>query len=220
MKNKLFYEYIDNKSTKLLIAISNMSNVINPGFQCYKTYNKIFNNYNILFIKDSKIGNWYIDIIDEIKELIIKYISINKEVYIITSSSGGFISLHIIPIIYNLKVAICVNIQFFLEDTIFSKYDDIYHVNIESLNVDNKVLYPMINFPKNTDYKIYYYSSDTNLDAEFATYVESFNLPQFIITREGHLNMNHYDYIIYKLKYTDTNTFYNEIVTLFNNHSS
>ena len=89
----MIYNHIKNNSNKLLIFFNDMVKVgiTDNTFSSFKILNNIFNDYDILFIKDIKAYYWYLTIVNDLHNLIDNIIQSNNYhfMYGLASSSGA-----------------------------------------------------------------------------------------------------------------------------------
>lgn len=91
LTNNFKYIHIKNNNNKLLIFFNDMVKVgiSDDTFSSFKILKNIFNDYDILFIKDIESNLWYLTIMDNIYNLIYDIIQNNNYnfMYGLTSSS-------------------------------------------------------------------------------------------------------------------------------------
>jgi hypothetical protein len=125
------YKHIkrENSSNKLLIFFNDMGKVgeLDDSYMLFNTLILVFFDYDILFIKDIKIGYWYLTIIDEVKELFNNIIKIHsyESIYGLTSSSGSICLLNTLYLYDNFKKAVIINGQPTLKKEIVDIYKNI-----------------------------------------------------------------------------------------------
>lgn len=214
--NTIKYKFVDNHSNKLILAINDMGATNNEEniFSPYTSFIKMFPEYDLLFIKETKPQYWYLDNIDAIKTEINKYAVKYADVYLITSSSGGIVTLHILPDIINLKCAILINIQTYLDKEHLDQYNDIAHIDENKIGHLVHLFYPINAFPRTCKIKIRYYTGYINSDKDYCEHLEKLNFPQIEIIKDTAC-LNHAEYIIKIFKIADDNNFYAETRSFF-----
>jgi hypothetical protein len=179
----MIHAHINNNSKKLLIFFNDMARVgiDDNKFSSYKILNEIFNNYDILFIKDIKMNNWYLTIIDDVYQLIN---DINEQynydyIFGLTSSSGSICLLNTLHKFHNFRKAIIINGQTTLSDDIVNIYKDICidcyifdkaHIK-ESYN--EEYLIPFNNIPMEMYSKYMFFYCDSISDKIYYNYMRS-----------------------------------------------
>ncbi len=122
---KFKYSHIQNQSKKLLVYFNDMTQVgFSDHYSLYKQLNRIFYDYDILFIKDVAEYYWYLTIVDDILDLLHQ---LNRDfgydgVYGFAGSSGCMGLLNTLPKIANFKRAVVINGQVSLAREDVEKY--------------------------------------------------------------------------------------------------
>jgi hypothetical protein len=122
---KFKYSHIQNQSKKLLVYFNDMTQVGHSDhFSLYKQLNRIFSDYDILFIKDIAEYYWYLTIIDDILELLhsLNHTFKYDAIYGFAGSSGCMGLLNTLPKIAIFKRAIVINGQVSLASEDVEKY--------------------------------------------------------------------------------------------------
>ena len=199
------YLHIINKTQKLLVFFNDMVKVgFDEKFSSFKIINNIFNDYDILFIKDIKPKYWYLTIMDPIYNLINDILINNnyKYIYGLTSSSGTLCLLSILHRFCIFKKAVIINGQITLCDDIINKYKDtctdccIFDKKNITESFDEKYLNPLDRIPKEFLDKYFFYYCDSVSDAIYYNYIKSvypIDLQENIIFDKTH--QGHGDYI-------------------------
>lgn len=165
---------IKNGSDKLLIFFNDM---VRTGedefFSYYKTINKIFDDYDILFIKDIQQRLWYLTIVDDVYNLISTIILNNKYkfAYVLTSSSGTICLLNVLPKFDIFKKAVIINGQIALDDDTMQQYKNtchdcaIFDINYIPKKIKESLLTPFNTIEEETydKYLFYYCNSVSDL---------------------------------------------------------
>ncbi len=170
------YIHIKNNSLKLLIYFNDMTQVgFSDHFSLYKQLNTIFNDFDILFIKDIAEYYWYLTIIDHILVLInqLNETYHYQSIYGFAGSSGSMGLLNTLPKIHNFKSAIIINGQISLLKEDVNKYrncKDCYVFSEEKIkeNYHKSYLAPieyMKENIKNYNYKIRFYHNSSLSDS-------------------------------------------------------
>ena len=201
------YKYIDHGSNTLILAINDMAAAYEPEekFMRYKSFIQVFPDCNILFIKETELQYWYLPHIDELLQIINKYST--TTVHILTSSSGGFAALHLMPHIHNLKSAVLVNIQAYLDPDQLNQYDDVCHIDLEKIGQFSDLFKPPV-----PSVAMRYYTCYNGSDRDFCDYFSQF--PHIEIIKEPS-DKNHWTYIQDKFLITEENRFYDEVRKYF-----
>jgi len=177
------YIHVKNNSNKLLIFFNDMAKVgtIDDKFSSFKILNSIFSDYDILFVKDIKHGNWYLSIIDDVYELIYEIVHSNNYnfIYGLTSSSGAICLLNTLHKFTIFRKAVIINGQTDLSDDIINKYKhnspDCNPINKKSITepYDEKFLTPFENIPIEMYYKYIFFYNNSPSDSVYYEYVKS-----------------------------------------------
>ncbi len=170
--NTFKYIHIKNNSQKLLIYFNDMTQVgFSDHFSLYKQLNTIFNDFDILFIKDIAEYYWYLTIIDHIL-LLINQLNENyhyQSIYGFAGSSGSIGLLNTLPKISNFKSAIIINGQVSLLKEDVDKYrncKDCYVFSEEKIKENyNKSYLTPLEYVKNNSYKIRFYHNSSVSDS-------------------------------------------------------
>ena len=132
------YLHVKNNSNKLLIFFNDMAKVgtTDNTFSSFKILSDIFNDFDILFIKDIKPLYWYLTVINDIHNLIDNIIQTNNYnfIYGLASSSGSMGLLNTLYKYNIFKKAVIINGQNTLCDDIINKY----RYNCEDCAIFNK----------------------------------------------------------------------------------
>lgn len=177
----MIYKYINNKNNKLLIFFNDMIRVgiDDELFSSYNIIKNIFNDYDILFIKDIKPNYWYLTIIDDIYKLIQTISNNYIEIYGLTSSSGTLCLLNILYKFNNFKKAVIINGQTTLQDDILEKYKyncydcAIFNKNYINEIYNNEYLVPFNKIlPEMFQKYIFYYCNSVS-DKIYYEYIKS-----------------------------------------------
>jgi hypothetical protein len=153
--------YICNNSSKLLIFFNDnvRANNNNYFFSSYKILTKIYKNYDILFIKDIKPCLWYLNILDQVYDLIKKINNQKKykNMYGLTSSSGTICLLNILHKFKNFSKAVIINGQISLSNNFINSYknkcNDIVIFNRKNIIIKNEnILTPFEKIKSNYNY--------------------------------------------------------------------
>ncbi len=107
------YKHITRNARKLLVVFNDMTQVgFSDHFSLYKQLDRIFADYDILFIKDIAEYYWYLTIIDSIYSLLTTLApSYEDGIYGFAGSSGSIGLLNILPHLPNFKAAVVINGQ-------------------------------------------------------------------------------------------------------------
>lgn len=179
----MIYNHIKNNSNKLLIFFNDMVKVgiTDNTFSSFKILNNIFNDYDILFIKDIKAYYWYLTIVNDLHNLIDNIIQSNNYhfMYGLASSSGALGLLNTLYKFNIFKKAVIINGQTTLCSNIVNKYKyickDCCIFNKEYINepYDNNLLIPFKKIPKEMlDKYIFYYCNSVS-DFVYYKYIQS-----------------------------------------------
>ena len=196
---------------KLMISFSDMIVVRKGGFVCFKTFDNIFFDHDILFVKDTELNKWYLEDIDNIEKDIREYSCEYDEVYGITSSSGTIPLLNILHNLSNFKKAVIINGQCCLTNEIVDLYRhcvDCVIFNENLVKSFNKAhLDPMKFVSRENQNKFHFFYNDSISDNIYANHLKNFN----VNLNQELSGESHGDYIIRKL--TDKK-FLSELQTL------
>jgi hypothetical protein len=177
------YVHINNNNKKLLIVFSDMAKVgiTDDTFASFKILKNIFNDYDILFVKDIKLGYWYLTIMEFVYNLICNIIQVNnyKFIYGLTSSSGAMCLLNILYRFNIFTKAVIVNGQTTLSDDIVNKYKSkcrdcrIFNKKEIKESYNEDYIIPFKKIPTDTfDKYIFYYCSSVS-DKVYYEYIKS-----------------------------------------------
>jgi hypothetical protein len=220
------YIHINNKKHKLLVFFNDMVKVgLDETFSSFKILNSIFNDYDILFIKDIKPRYWYLTIMEPVYNLIDDILKTNnyKYMYGLTSSSGTLCllnTLHRFPI---FKKSVIINGQASLCANIVNKYRHtctdccIFNKKIITELFNKKYLNPFNEIPKECLEKYIFYYCNSVSDAIYYNYVKEMypiNLHDNIIFDKTH--KGHGGYVAQLL---NDNSFLTKIKNLFDGES-
>ncbi len=186
------YIHIKNNSNKLLVYFNDMTQVgFSDHFSLYKQLNTIFNDFDILFIKDVAEYHWYLTIIDSIIDLI-KTLNNYEAIYGFAGSSGSMGLLNTLPKIANFKCGIIINGQVSLAKEDVNKYKsckDCYVFSEDKINdyYNKSYLEPLEYIIKNNGkYKIlFYHNSSLSDNVNHNILKNKYNLKNFQIINEG-----------------------------------
>ena len=199
------YRYIQNNSPMLLIYFNNMTQCGHDDvFSLYKKLPIIFHGYDILYVKDTHLCNWYLPIMNELTQFITQLSIPYTSIFGLSDSSGTMPMLNILPGLRNFRKAVSVNGQCSLEDDVISKWrhvQDCYHYS-ELPNIVQRHKSPLRHLPSFTKYEITMYYNYNGSDAVYHDYVKEINNPNIIVKRED-LQLCHVDYIVHVLSSRD-----------------
>jgi len=177
------YLHVKNNSKKLLIYFNDMSKVgtTDDKFSSFKILHSIFSDYDILFVKDIKHGNWYLTIIDDVFKLIYEIVQRNNYnfIYGLTSSSGAICLLNILHKFTIFRKAVIINGQTNLSDDIINKYKytslDCNPIDKKSIteSYDENFLTPFENIPIEMYYKYIFFYNNSVSDSVYYKYIKS-----------------------------------------------
>lgn len=208
METSFKYRYINNQNSRLLIYFDDMKCCgYDDKFSMYKKLPCVFHDYDILYLKDTHVGNWYLPIMNEMSIFINKLSASYKFVFGIADSSGTIPLLNILPTLINFHKAVCINGQCSLEYDVISQWrhcTDCHQYSELSQFFDEKHKYPLRNLPSNppNNYEITMYYNYNGSDAVYHDYVKAINIPNIILKRSD-LQLYHHQYIEYFLSSHD-----------------
>ena len=193
---KFKYIHIKNNSKQMIVYFNDMTQVgFSDHFSLYKQLNTIFNEFDILFIKDIAEYYWYLTIIDPIIDLIHslnnKYHYIN--IYGFAGSSGSIGLLNTLPKIANFRKAVIINGQVSLAKEDVDKYrscKDCYLFSEDKIKEDyhKDYLIPLEYIKSNhkNRFKIQFYHNCSTSDSVNHNILKNhYKLPIFDIIYEG-----------------------------------
>lgn len=216
------YTHINNGSNNLFIYFNNMTQTgLDDNFTYYKIITTTFSDHDILFIKDIKIGYYYLTIMDDVHELITKLVLDNKykEIVSFADSSGAIPLLNILPTFNIFKKAVIINGQVSLKKEIVNKYRKLilktktnrylFDEQRVKQTYNKKYLDPISRITDNTNYEITFYYNMVTSDKVYCDMVRSLNYSNIKLNYEN-LDLTHIMYIIYKVSSSD---FFNDLKT-------
>ena len=214
MNNFFQYTQVKNNSNKLLIFFNDMVRVgtTDNKFSSFKILSSIFNDYDILFIKDIKMMYWYLTIINDAYNLIDNIIQTNNYIFMygLTSSSGTICLLNILYKFDIFKKAVIINGQTTLCDDIVNKYKytcsdcAIFNKHCIIEPYDDVFIIPFKKIPKEMFDKYIFYYCNSASDLIYYEYIKSIypeNL--YINIFFVRTNNSHGGYVAYLLNNND-----------------
>lgn len=155
------------------------------SFSSYKIINNIFDDYDILFIKDVKLFLWYLTIVDDVYNLICNIIETNnyKYVYGLTSSSGSMCLLNVLHKISIFKKGVIINGQTSLHNNILNKYKKrrcdcaIFDKTRILEEINESLLTPFNTIPKDMYDKYIFYYCNSVSDLVYYNYIKTIYPP-------------------------------------------
>ena len=187
----------------------------------YKTINEIYDDSDILFIKDIAPRLWYLTIMNDVYNLICNIIKNNnyKFVFGLTSSSGTMCLLNVLHKINIFKMGVVINGQTSLDDAIINEYKNnctdcaIFDEKYIPIQFDKSLLSPFNSIPNEHHAKYRFYYSNSVSDTVYYNYIKTVlhpNLHENITFDNKH--PSHAGYIIFLLS---DHTFLKEIKVMF-----
>ena len=119
--------YVDRGSNDLLIYFNSLAATgFADNFLLKHTLPENFKNLNILILKDCESMNWYLTIIDEIKQFLIEFAEKKsiKNIFALADSSGAIPLLNCLPNNPFFKKGVIVNGQVDISEDVIYKYRD------------------------------------------------------------------------------------------------
>jgi len=179
----MIYIHVKNNSNKLLIFFNDMVKVgiTDNTFSSFKILNDIFNDYDILFIKDIKPNYWYLTIVNDFYNLIDNIIQSNNYhfMYGLTSSSGTLCLLNTLYKFNIFKKAVIINGQTTLCSNIVNKYKYtcsdccIFNKKYIKEPYDDDLLIPFKKIPNEMLNKYIFYYCNSVSDLIYYEYIKS-----------------------------------------------
>lgn len=216
------YKHVQNASENLFIYFNNMTQIgFTDKFTYYKTLTTKFNDYDILFIKDIKIGNYYLTIIDDIDKLIKNLVETYsyKKIVSFTDSAGTIPLLNILPKYDIFKKAVIINGQVSLKKEVIDIYRNMSNVVKSYIFNENNIkekynkeyIEPLNNLKDNDKYEIKFYYNSYGSDAVYCNIVKQLGYSNIKVINDK-MNMNHTFYIIHK---TSSTSFFTDMKQFF-----
>ena len=177
------YTHVKNSSDKLLVFFNDAAKVgtLDNTFSSFKILNLIFEDYDILFVKDIKPMHWYITVTNDVYNLINNIVQTNNYccMYGLTSSSGALCLLNTLYRFSIFKKAVIINGLTTLCDNIVDKYKytsrSWSNINRKSIKepFDEDLLTPLNKIPVSMYDKYIYYYCNSSIDTIYYDYVMS-----------------------------------------------
>lgn len=219
------YIHIKNNNNKLLIFFNDMikTGVEDNTFSSFKILQNIFNDYDILFIKDVKPNYWYLTIMENVYNLIYNIVQTNNYnfMYGLASSSGALCLLNVLYKFDIFNKSVIINGQSILCDDIIHKYKDncfdcaIFNKKLITERYDDAFIIPFNRIPNEIFDKYIFYYCNSVSDKIYYEYIKSLypkNLHSNIFFDET--NTSHVMYVSYLL---NDNAFLTNIKKIFDN---
>lgn len=180
------YYYVDRESSDLLIYFNSLAATGSAdNFLLKNTLPENFKNFNILILKDCEGCNWYLTIIDEIKEFLPQLSEKKsiKNIFALADSSGAIPLLNCLPNNPFFRKGVIVNGQVDISEDVIYKYRDGVVGEFKPEKVkgkfDKKYLKPLDLINYSNSFEILFYFNYFRSDKIYADIISNLSKSNF-----------------------------------------